>query len=356
MADQDSLERGAAGRDPVPHAVFNLDDVAGAQKYDLWRESISCIFEVEARPDIRDSGFNAEIDANMFGPLMLARTQTLKQRWTRSPSIMARDGMDHYMIQFYERGQMLWDTTKGSFSVPENGLVIFDLAQEVVVETNNFANLSLIVPREMLADQLKAADDQNLRILHNAEPMVPLLRDYLSSLKRLAPRITGEQALQIAPATVGLVAACLNAAVGDEPSQQLGAGLVRLTAMRKFIEANLSEPELSAEWICSREWVSRTKLYELFEAYGGVAAYVRERRMRRALLSLANHRMRHRPIYDIALASGYTSDTAFSRAFRSKYGVSPRDVRKDGVSRPSAARASDGVDRRYERWLSHLSV
>ncbi len=342
--------------DPVPHAVFTLDDVPLCERFDLWRESISCIFEVEAGAEVRGEGFRAEIDANMFGPVMLARTQTFRQQWTRSPRIMARDGMDHYMVQLYERGQMFWETGRGAFEFPTDGLVVFDLSQEVTARTDDFANISLIIPREMLEEQLKAESDQHMRVLTGKEPMVRLLRDHMVSLKNLAPRMTGQQAIELAPATVGLTAACLNAALADHPDQQTGVAVAQVARIRRFIEANLSDPDLSSDWIARQVGVSRTRLYELFDRFGGVASYVRDRRLRRALLSLSDRRSRHRPIYDIALASGYTSDAAFSRAFRGRYGIAPSDVRSAGALRPAAHRQGAGVDRRYERWLNHLSV
>lgn len=340
----------------VPHAVFSLEGVAGHERYDVWQDSISCIFEVDSHKDIRDEQFNASVDANMFGPVMLARTQTLRQEWKRTPGIMARDGMDHYMIQLYESGNMLWDTDKGEFAFPEQGLVVFDLAQEVNLKTDDFANISLIVPREMLEDQLKAADDHHLRVLGGAEPMVQLLRDHMISLKRLSAQMSAKQALEVAPATVGLAAACLNGAALDSPDQISGVAMAQVTKIRRFIEGNLTNPSLSANWIAGQVGVSRSRLYALFEPFGGVANYIRERRLRKALLELAQPNIVRRTIYDIALSAGYTSDTAFSRAFRERYGSSPNEVRNGAVVSTPEHTVSDGLDRRYETWLNRLSV
>jgi len=343
--------------EPVPHAVFSLNAVEDRERFDLWRDSISCIFEVEADRETRAAGFDAVIDANMFGPVMLARTTTKTQHWARTPSIMARDGMDHYMVQLFERGQMRWDTSKGTFESPVDGLVIFDLAQEVRSYTDNFTNISLIIPRDMMDRALKSPDDQHLRVLTNDEPMVKLLRDHMLSLKSLAGRMTARQAIEIAPATVGLTAACLNAAVEwDAPDQRNGLATAQLTVIRRFIEENLSEPELSVDWLAGRVGVSRSKLYQMFEPFGGVGSYIRDRRLRRALIALTDERAKHRPIYDIALASGYTSDAAFSRVFRARYGMSPREVRNQGGVGPAQRPGGIDLDRRYENWLHHLSV
>ncbi|WP_193172632.1 helix-turn-helix domain-containing protein [Nisaea nitritireducens] len=351
------IEDDGAATQPVPNAVFHLDDVAGKERYDLWKDSIACIFDVDSEKDVRDESFTAQVDANMFGPVMVARTQSLGQSWKRTPSIMARDGMDHYMVQLYERGQMQWEDSSGLRELPEKGLVIFDLAREMASRTNDFANISLIIPRDMLEGALKSQNDQHLRTLSGEEPMVKLLRDHMMSLKALASQMSHRQAIEIAPATVGLTAACLNAAIDQEaPSQTAGVAMAQLTMIRRFIEANLSESDLSAEWIARRVGASRSKLYQLFDVFGGVGAYIRDRRLRRALLALTDERSKHRPIYDIALASGYTSDAAFSRAFRTRYGIAPRDVRNKKWQAESMHRLTDELDRRYERWLHHLSV
>ena len=340
----------------VPHAVFTTDDLAGGDPFAYWRDSISCIFEVEAQREVREEDFHAEVDAHMLGPVMLARTSSRRQHWARTPRLIARDGMDHYMVQLFEHGCTFWESRGSSFRIPDNGLVVFDLAREVDTVTDDFANLSLILPREMLQDSLERPDDQHMRVLQGTEPMVALLRDHMRSLKRLAARMSAQQAITVAPATAGLAAACLNAAACDRPDIRAGVALAQLGRIRRLIEAHLSEAELSADWIAGRVGVSRSKLYALFDEFGGVAAYVRDRRLRRALLMLTDASQGRRSIYDIALACGYGSDTAFSRAFRARYGVPPADARRRGAVPAPEDGDGEGLDRRYERWLRHLSV
>lgn len=341
----------------VPNTVFTLDAIAQRERYDVWRDSISCVFQADAEKDVREAGFSARVDANMFGPLMLVRTESQKHAWRRTPAIMARDGMDHYMIQAYESGRLQWGGGLGAQKLPQRGLLVLDLAQELASESTAFTNLSLIIPREMLDTALKSPNDQHMRVLNGDEPIVALLHDHMVSLKNLAAKMSLQQAVEIAPATVGLAAACLNSAVDQgAPSQTAGVAVAQLTMIRRFIESNLSEPDLSADWIARGVGVSRSKLYQLFDGFGGVGAYIRDRRLRRALLALSDSRSRHRPIYDIALASGYSSDAAFSRAFRARYGIAPRDIRQTPFLYENSDAHRASVDRSYERWLHHLAI
>lgn len=82
----------------MPHARFRLDDAPRHERYDLWRDSIACVFEVEAPKEVRGGGdFSAEIDAHMLGPVMLARTQILEQVMGPHPGAHGpgRDGPLH---------------------------------------------------------------------------------------------------------------------------------------------------------------------------------------------------------------------------------------------------------------------
>ena len=351
--DLKSASAQAAG---VPHAVFSVDGVGARERYDIWHDSIACIFDVDAKADVRKGDFNAEVDAHMLGSVMLARTSSRNQLWRRTPEVMARDGMDHFMIQLFERGDMRWSTPTGDRTLPENGLVVFDLARPMTSITEDFTNLSLIVPRQMLEPQLKAAGAQHLRTLDGREPMVALLRDHMVSLKRLAHQMTGAQAGEIAPSTVGLAAACLNGALDDRPEQSSGLATAQLARLRRLIEANLSNPELSAAWVARHGGVSRSKLYALFEPFDGVATYIRERRLRRALLQLAGRPDAPPQISRVAANAGYASEAAFTRAFTARYGVTPSEVRRSGHVADNTTADTEGLDRRYEDWLVHLSV
>jgi AraC-like DNA-binding protein len=340
-----------------PHAVFELDGVPTRERYDLWRDSISCIFEVNTAKSRREADFFARVDAHMLGPLMLARSATTEHDWQRNESVMARDGMDHYMIQLFEHGHMSWEVANGRRELPRGGLVVFDLTRPAVTRTTDFCNLSLIIPRDLLEPQLRQPDDQHMRMLAPEQPMVRMLHDHMRMLKRFADCLSVEQASELRPVTLGMASACLNHALNEDSTLERDAmARVRLAAIRRFIESNLANPQLSAEWIAGEVGLSRSKLYQLFERLGGVGAYIRERRLRQAMLALMTPDQAHRTLLDIALASGYTSDAAFSRAFRRRYGVCPSSVRREGLMAAKPIADTECVDRRYEQWLHHLSA
>lgn len=349
------MGRRATEAPAVPRTVFTVADLPERERYEAWKQSIACIFDVDADPETRDGDFFAAIDASMYGPIMLARTTSRAQRWERSASTIARDGMDHYMIQYYETGSQTLEN--GNFQVvqPPGGLMVYDLSRPMRARSETFTCLSMIIPRALLAESLRAPDDQHLQALPAIEPMTALLRDHMLSLKRTGSRLTTAQANAVVPTTVALVAACLNTAADETAAGDPAIAVAAMVTARRLIDTNLADEQLTPDWLAQQLGMSRAKLYRMFEPVGGIAQYIRDRRLRRAMLELRDAEFRHHPIYEIALRAGFASETTFGRAFRQRYGVTPRDARQQAIDpRPTAT--GDGPDRRYEEWLHHLAV
>lgn len=340
---------------PIPHSVFSVSDVAEKDRFSLWKESISCIFDVECDRDLPRNEFHARVEASLFGELMLARTTSISQSWARSSSTVARDGMDHYMIQLFVEGGMEAEHKRGCTSVENKSLVVFDLAQEMSSRTSCFSNLSLIVPRDALAGLLRSPDDQHMRTLPASIPVVALLVDHMIGLERMKDQIAFTQARDIAAATVALAAACLNGCEPNAPSRMRESFLPQMITIKRLIQQQLSDPHLSVNRIAQMAGISRTKLYAIFEPVGGVNAYVREKRLRSALGALLDSRKQYRPIYEIAAECGFANESAFSRAFRQRFGCSPREAR-EGIAAPHEWSRGTMDGRLYEHWLHQLSA
>ncbi len=354
---KDSPSQNSLPCDPVPHAVFSVDEVLPKEKFEVWHDSISCIFDVDAKKDIRNEQFDASVDAHMFGPIMLARTQTQQQTWARSELNIAQDGMDHIMIQLYESGHTTTEHNNKQYQIPKHGIIIFDLAQVVTCKTNKFTNLSLIIPRQMLEPSLHDPDNQHMRTMEGNDPMVHLLRDHMLSLKNLANNISGSQAIDIAPATAALAATCLNASESATEGGSAGVSYAQLTVAKRYIESMLSSPELTPDKVALHANISRTRLYSLFAPHDGIANYIRNRRLNLALHRMISVNEAHRTLFELSSDCGFSSNSDFSRAFKRRYGLSPTDARQQGLAKlinPSAIQTN--TDRRYESWLQNLTI
>jgi AraC family transcriptional regulator len=104
----------------------------------------------------------------------------------------------------------------------------------------------------------------------------------------------------------------------------------RLNGAMNYIEEHITE-EISYDQVAKIACCSSYHFQRMFSYMANIplSEYIRRRRMSLAAVDL---RQKEAKIIDIALKYGYTSPTAFNRAFQSIHGFAPSLVREEGVS------------------------
>lgn len=99
-----------------------------------------------------------------------------------------------------------------------------------------------------------------------------------------------------------------------------------------YIEDNLDK-ELSLEKIAKEFHYSKFYIARIFKDNAGITLhkYIQGRRLDKAAKKLAETRQ---PIVEIALEAGYTSQQAFTQAFRRAYICTPQKYRRIGIFIP----------------------
>jgi AraC-like DNA-binding protein len=121
-------------------------------------------------------------------------------------------------------------------------------------------------------------------------------------------------------------------------SRQLGGALHRTLPLRvkDYINHRLNDPELTPAQVAGAFGISTRYLPKLFQPEPDtVAHYIRDRRLERCRLRLVDPRFSRRPISTLAFGAGFNDLSGFNRAFKAKYGLSPRQVRATGRHTPS---------------------
>lgn len=121
------------------------------------------------------------------------------------------------------------------------------------------------------------------------------------------------------PARASLLAVRPHAPASDSGDPRFGEVL-------SYIEAHIDDPDLGVDRLQSAFGVSRPTLYRMFRRMGGVARFIRQRR-----LAAAHQYLRRRPDLSITwllYELGFASERQFQRAFQSEFGLSPSEWRE----------------------------
>jgi acetamidase/formamidase/AraC-like DNA-binding protein len=109
------------------------------------------------------------------------------------------------------------------------------------------------------------------------------------------------------------------------------------------IERKLEDPDLTPARVAEAEGISERYLQRLFEGSGSsFTHYLRERRLQRTSAELSNPAEAHHSISEIAYRNGFSDSAHFSRAFRHRFGLSPREFRQQEIGRATASSSTVG--------------
>lgn len=101
------------------------------------------------------------------------------------------------------------------------------------------------------------------------------------------------------------------------------------TRILAYIEAHLGDPELTPTSIAQACKITTRYLHHLFsEESETVARYILRRRLEECSKALYAASQRGRTVTAIAFDYGFNSPTHFGRAFRARFGLTPREYRK----------------------------
>ncbi len=130
----------------------------------------------------------------------------------------------------------------------------------------------------------------------------------------------------IKPYLTGLAELVLRSALRTELNRADAIATRRRDAV-EYIKENLSDPTLTADRIAEALFISRRRLYQLFDDGDGVSGRIRQLRIDRAKELLGDPAHATRGIGEISRQCGFANAAHFSRTFRKVVGETPRDYR-----------------------------
>jgi AraC family transcriptional activator of tynA and feaB len=189
----------------------------------------------------------------------------------------------------------------------------------------------LRMPRRAVLGRHPYLDHHTASLLGGDDPGVLLLRDTMIRIVQTAPDLDEEQRSAVLSAMVHM----LGAAASTRSALALD-GNWRVRAAVGFIELNLSDGDLTADRVAQVQGISRRRLDQVLRDALGVSVTGRiwNRRLEQAAANLVDPRYRSQSVSQIAFGVGFEDAAHFSRAFKARFGRSPRDSRGLALAKP----------------------
>lgn len=323
-------------------SFISTEMVAPRERFTYWREAVCDVF-VRLECDriggriggrVGDTPFTGTIATRPLGAIQLSEIASQPQHVTRTPRLIARSPQDDLLAVLQLEGSGVVSQDGRSAALAVGDFCLFDSVRPYTLHFDGaFRQLVLQFPRAALAERLGRPERFAAVAVRGATPAGGLAAAYLRALSECCRGLDAPVEERIAATTLDLLATTLADAAGGAAllGAQRAAALARA---RTLTLARLGDAELAPAAIASALGLAPRSLHRLFAAEGtSFMRWVLDRRLTACARDLGDPRQAGRNVSDIALGHGFSDLAHFSRAFRRRYALAPRDFRAQALAR-----------------------
>ena len=171
-----------------------------------------------------------------------------------------------------------------------------------------------------------------LRPIHLGQGLGRIAAEFCSSLASEGAGLDPDTRARLGEQFMDIFAMAISSEPGDQPEAESSVQQARLRSVKAYIDAHLSDANLSLMAIAKNNGISLRYLHQLFRQMDMSASeWLRLRRLQRSYDLLSSPRCAAQSITEIAYSIGFNSSSHFSNLFRAQFGLRPSDVRGTSV-------------------------
>lgn len=317
---------------PVTAARETADAVqtAVAHSFSAWHDLISESFVPLHVRSSNPEKFHGRLRSRLLDELSIVEVTATGHSVHRTPSLIARSDRPYFKLNLQLAGTGLLLQDNREAVLQPGDLAVYDTSRPYTLAfESDCRTLVLMFPHDAL--DLPAGSVGRLTATRMAadKGLGRMISPFMTQLAENLDVLSGPSGHRLAHNTVDLLSTMFAAELDqaqdspERPHEELLGGI------RRFIEANLADPELSPASIAAAHFISTRHLHNVFQEAGTtVAHWIRTRRLENCRRELRDPLLAHRPVSAIAARWGLVDAAHFSRIFRSAFGEPPSTYRR----------------------------
>ncbi len=252
-----------------------------------------------------------------------------------------KDSNDDFLLATQVDGTVLVSEGDVEFTQHAGDLSIMSAAEPyTVIHTQHSHRLVLHIPAEVYRERILAHQEgRKFRPrLVAAGGLASIVHEMLKSLAFEAEKLTATEQYTLAESLLELTSAILRSDADQDYELQHAKQSALFRRILEFMEANYMDCELTPEKIANANGISMRYLHSLFQQAGmTVSKSMWERRLKATREDLLDPNMNHMRVSEIAFRRGFNDPAHFSRAFKTRFDISPSKLRVISLEQNQAA-------------------
>jgi len=307
-------------------------DVPARERFDYWHEVVCRnLVDLDFRL-VGEGQFDAAFHGTPINGLDLCRIKASPHSAQRSAEGISRADSSALVFNFVLSGSLIAEQDGRLAHLKIGDGALCDATRPYKLQSNEAFELACVrLPREQCLGRIPHLHRLSACNLSERGELAPMVFGYLSHLVDRAPNLTSPAAgLKISQNFKDLLLAMLAEFAEALPHSLTEYRSLALMRVKEAVERNVHDPDLTTAAISAELKLSPRYINQLLEAEGtSLSRYIWSRRLDRSAEQLKDPALRARSVSQIAMDNGFNDLSHFSKAFRSKFGLAPRDYRSD---------------------------
>jgi len=195
---------------------------------------------------------------------------------------------------------------------------------------NSFEQTVLQVPKPVFLERCRWLMGSPPIKVAGESPLAQLVQANLDTLLKVGNALPATMSPKVFTTVVDLLSLALDATAEGAMPEISEVQLMHIQRSKHFIMQNLKESALSPNMVAKACDISPRYLSDLFSREGNtVAGWVRMQRLESARMEIERKTNIAEPLNQVAYRWGFSDYSHFCRLFKSAYGLSPRNWRKN---------------------------
>ncbi|WP_035558337.1 MULTISPECIES: helix-turn-helix domain-containing protein [Burkholderiaceae] len=318
--------------------VVSTERVPPASRLDFWTRHVrSHLTELECSTPI-DGDFLGSIVAYPAAPAGLIEIETATRWIARANPTATSANKERAFVCIQIKGVAIVEQDSRQGILRAGDITLLDASKPFVADFSlEMAQLVLQVPRTLIRKQLGTLERFVATVVPFESPLGKMTGGFIRALTQNFEQFPPETARRLNEQALDMVAmAFMSVFDRNQPATSSVSRSMLACRARAFIETNLRDSSLSPTDVAQHLGISTRYLSSVFAGDGlSFERFVRERRLHKCAGDLKDHGQAMRPIGDIAYAWGFNNVTHFSQSFKTTFGTTPRDFRKQAAPQRS---------------------
>jgi AraC-like DNA-binding protein len=296
----------------------------------VWQDIVCDTFVgLDCQSDMHDA-FWGSVSQSAVGPATFTRVDSCAQRVFRTPSRIARASEDFVLVALGNSGVNGVYQDGREAVVSAGQFTIYDTTRPYELRfDDSFSQTIFQMPRKLLQQRVGSFDGLTATTFAGDRPLERLTYDFARNVSRTIEQVDPAAASRLLDQALDLLAMTLADRLHARLPDQSVHRSALLYRLKNHILTHLADPELSLPRAAAATGISPRYASDLMAAeQTSFRGYVQTQRLERCKRDLADPAYHARHIGEIAFAWGFNDLAHFSRIFKQRFGVSPREWRE----------------------------